>query len=275
MYKKMIRCLFALFLMGLIALGGCDILEPPYKKDNIQITSDRKVLLEDYTGHQCVNCPAAAGIIDSMLHAFPDNLVVISVHAGKFAKPFPPTFSYDFRTETGDAWCDFFGFDDLGYPNGLVNRKERSGSLIIPPNNWAVVVAEMLNEPVEAEITLTGSYDPSIRQIQVKAETNISSPKVDERYYLTVVLTEDSIIRPQKNIGPTPTIMDYTHMHVLRESLTGTWGVQIDPDIIDQKNLTLTLDTGSDIIPERCHIVAFISRQNKEILQAETICLMK
>lgn len=270
------RSITSIFFIGLIMFFSCDIIEEPYKKDNIIISSDRKVLLEDYTGHQCPNCPAAGEIVKDILGLYKDNVVVIAVHAGPLAKLLVPPFTYDFTTETGDAWNSNFEIATVGYPSGLINRKERSGSRIIAPNSWAAMVAEQISLPTEADIELDVQYDTATRQIQVATTTNIASPKHGVAYFLTVVLTEDSIVKPQKT---TPSegnvIMDYIHMHVLRLSVTpGYWGVPVNGNIIEQKTFNYTLDAGSDIVPANCNIVAFLTNCSREVLQAEEVRLI-
>ncbi|MFO7722403.1 MAG: Omp28 family outer membrane lipoprotein [Bacteroidales bacterium] len=262
-----------------LLFSGCDIVEAPYKKEGSILNSTRKILLEDYTGHQCPNCPQAGKEIHNLQESYGDNIVFIAVHAGSLAKILIPPTTYNFTTEVGDIWCDYFEVEKSGYPNGLINRKERSGSKIIPPANWATVAVEQINMEPEAEILLNASYDQGSRKISVTASSNILSPVQGEKYYLTIVLTEDSIIRPQRNgdntIGTTPYILDYAHNHVLRFSLTpGAWGVALNPDIIDQKSYTQELDITSDIKPENCNIVAFISKGNRDILQAEQVHLI-
>lgn len=273
--KKLWIIALALF----IAVSGCDVLEEPYKKDGAVLNTDRKILLEDYTGHRCPNCPQAGKEIKNLAETFGDNIVVIAVHAGTLAKILVPPTTYNFTTETGDIWCDFFEVEKSGFPNGLINRKERSGSKIIGPANWAAVAAEQLNQPLEAEITIQASYDPVTRQISAKTTTNILKPLDGEVYTITVVLTEDSIIQPQMNLDPnlgtTPFIMTYSHNHVLRFSLTGPWGASINnTNIIEEKSFSKVLDTNSDIVPGNCRIVAFISRGNKEVIQAEEVKLI-
>ena len=76
---------------------SCDIAEEPYlvpvdtlgngpggPSDGI-----RKILLEDYTGHKCPNCPEAAVEAHNLKLAYGDSLVIMAVHAGVFAEPAP------------------------------------------------------------------------------------------------------------------------------------------------------------------------------------------
>lgn len=266
-----------LAVASLLAFGSCDVIEPPYKKENIQLETDRKVLMEYYTGHKCPNCPKAAKTIHELSDIYGENLVVISIHTGTFAFPLPfEPFKYDFRTAMGAEWQEGLGV--TVFPSGIVNRTERSGNMVISPANFGAVVAEMLNKETEAEINIIADYDTDLQKIGVTVTTNMASPKVGEKYYLTVVLTEDHISKAQENndtlIGTTPVIYDYHHMHVLRAGLSNPWGTRINPTIIDSKAFEFTLPIDSDIVPKNCNIIAFISKSNREVLQAEEIRLI-
>lgn len=267
-----------LFLSLIIFFGisnGCDVIEEPFKKENIQITTEKKILLEYYTGHRCNSCPGAPLTIYDILDVYPGNVIVITVHAGPLAKLLVPPTDYDFTTETGDDWYTFFGFE--GVPNGMLNRVERSGTRIIPHANWASVAAELLEEPVMAEIIMDASFNETTRNIQVDVQTNILSYHQEKSYFINVVLVEDSIVKPQLNqyndIGPVPVILDYVHNSVLRHSLTGSWGAAINPAIIANTSRSMVLNPNSDIVPENCHIVAFISDCSYNVIQAEKIKL--
>jgi len=55
--------LFIAFAFSIV-ITSCDVLEGPFDEqvnNNIDTTKPlRKILLEDYTGHTCGNCPCAA-----------------------------------------------------------------------------------------------------------------------------------------------------------------------------------------------------------------------
>jgi hypothetical protein len=266
-----ILCCALLFVMG------CDILEEPYRKGEVQLNTSRKVLLEEYTGHLCPNCPTASKQMMELKGLYGDNLVMIAIHAGVLANSFGSTYNYDFKTETGNIWFDYFGVESAGVPNGMVNRKERSGSRIIAPGSWGIMIQEELSLPVEAEIQLTASYDPTSRLLSVQTTNTLASPVLGEQYFINVVLIEDSIVKPQKNnnpaIGPNE-IPDYVHNHVLRMSFTGGWGVLLNPQVVDMKGFDEVLDVSSDIVPENSRLVAFITNSSREVLQAEEIRLI-
>jgi hypothetical protein len=42
---------------------------------------DKVVLLEEFTGKGCTNCPKGSREIENLLTIFPDNLIAVSIHA--------------------------------------------------------------------------------------------------------------------------------------------------------------------------------------------------
>src|SRR4051812_17310300 len=56
-------------------------------KTNTLTSNFRKVLLEDYTGHQCVNCPRAAEAAETLAIQYGNKLVVLANHVSDFANP--------------------------------------------------------------------------------------------------------------------------------------------------------------------------------------------
>jgi thiol-disulfide isomerase/thioredoxin len=84
------------------SMFSCDKIEPPYRQGGV-VTAERKVLLEDYTGSRCVNCPSAARIAHDLKQVYGENLIVLGIHTGFFAFPFPPQFPLDLRTPAGEA----------------------------------------------------------------------------------------------------------------------------------------------------------------------------
>ena len=70
---------------------GCEEIPPVVGMDATPIDPTeeqvKNVLIEEYTGVQCVNCPAGAALIDGMKQQYGSRLVPIAVHAGGFAFP--------------------------------------------------------------------------------------------------------------------------------------------------------------------------------------------
>jgi hypothetical protein len=138
---KIIRQIF-IQLIILSVIIACDKVNKPYTEEfgkcgngNLSIPI-RKILLEDYTGHTCGNCPRAAEQTELLINNYCDHIVPISIHVGFFAEPYPTgEFTYDFRTDVGNYFDETFGISTAGLPNGMVNRTIYNGSPIAKPTN--------------------------------------------------------------------------------------------------------------------------------------------
>jgi hypothetical protein len=276
MFLKRFFALSVLLLAGLL-LGGCDIIEEPFmtSPDDEQPTGEvvRKVLLEEFTGHQCPNCPEGAQEAADLKAFFGDRLVIMSIHAGFFARTTAPYFLADYRTPAGNEINAFFG---ISYnPVGMVNRKEYSGSRILSSSAWGGAISQVLEQDPQAGIEISLSFESGSRQLNVAVKStaleNIQGP-----LYLAAFLLEDNIMSPQQTNDPQyPNGIqeNYNHMHVLRTGINGTWGEVLSENgamanQVFMKNYSLVLDPSWK--ESFCSVVAFIySGTNLEVIQVE------
>ena len=88
---KTVQTLFLTFWMALF-FTACDIVEPPFAETSTTGPTGpvsgavRKVLLEDFTGHKCGNCPRAGEAADALKLAYGDQLIVYAAHVGFLQK---------------------------------------------------------------------------------------------------------------------------------------------------------------------------------------------
>jgi len=256
--------------------AGCDIIEPPYKQQSGQIgTAERKVLLEDFTGHTCVNCPTAALLSQNLKTIYGDKLIVMAVHAGYFARPQSAPFNTDYRSQAGEAWDQFFNISANGNPNALINRIRNNTFWHFPPGSWSTTVAEAMQGEASAKIELTTMYNASSRRLDITAKTIFVSARQGS-VKLQVCLVEDSLVSAQRNndpnAGATPVIPQYVHRHVLREAINGIWGDPIlsnpQPGHSATKSYQLTLPSAYKA--EHCSVVVFVyDAETYEVLQVE------
>jgi len=279
------RYLSLLILFVAILVQSCDKVDPPFTKEIIDSGSDKKVLLEDYTGHECVNCPAAALTAHELQSLYDHKVVIVAVHAGYFARPSVnnPLFADDFRTPAGDEWNSFFGVDLLGNPNGLVDRVQVNNSYVIAPESWGTQVNTQLQQEAKAKITLTNVYNAETKSLQTKIDSKFLAD-LEGNYQLLVCLTQDSIIAAQRNNSPeageVPIDSNYVHMNMLRTTLNGNWGVALNADDAITNGLKYTneytLTFVDEWIPKNCHVVAFIFRDDtKEVIQVEESAVLE
>ena len=204
-------------LSSILTIISCDVEEGPFITDyNSYVNPDKKVLIEDFTGHLCPNCPNAARELDAIHDIYGDQIIGMAVHVSTtFARPYAsnqaPNFQYDFRTDWGNGLDDFYGISAVGLPRGMVNRIGYPDNHKLGKDEWASAVALELKKEINFKIYIS-SDDNSI-SITSEVQNNISS-----EYNLVVCLTESNIINWQKDGGEN--VEDYVHNHVLRTVLT-------------------------------------------------------
>jgi hypothetical protein len=283
---------YLLYIIPVAMLAACDKVEGP-KRENITIdtsctfTEDnsipiRKVLVEDYTGFFCGNCPDAALLLyETLKPMYSDTIITMSVHSGYFAIPCidnngcggaPGAFLTDFRTPAGEEWYAFFGI--TANPIGMINRIGYPSTQRKNPLSWNAVIQSQTGLDADVRIRMLNTYDETTRNVRACIETKFLS-NVSGNYKLQVILTEDSIIDWQAWYSPhvPEFVPDYIHRHVLRTSLNSNYGVAI-PAEATLPGATQVSGYRVDIDPawneNQCHIVAFVyNAATYEVLQVE------
>jgi len=272
-YNKLKVLISTLIILGLFSC--CELPDEYLEKQGTakdDTTSVKKVLIEDYTGFTCGNCPYAHQEAKRLHEEYGDNVIVMAVHASYYANP-TNEHKYDFRTATATEWDKFFGISSNGYPNGMINRRGFLESKnILKYASWQQAVDEVLAEKPIVSLNLSAIYLKDSRQI-LAFVTFVYNEKMDKYHNLNVCIVEDSIVQYQKWYRHDPEdVNDYVHNHVFRTALNGTWGEKLNTQM-GIKTYTYTLPENSDWRPENLKIVAFISDvgASYEVLQAEQV----
>ncbi|MFO8067267.1 MAG: hypothetical protein R6U11_06770, partial [Bacteroidales bacterium] len=137
MIKTQFSILLLVFSALIFSFTACDKVEPPYMNEDAGQNDEdtvvvRKILLEEFTGHQCPNCPEGMKTANQLKSVYGDRFLIMSIHTGLFARPTPGDFENDYRTEAGDGIAEFFGINQ--FPVGIVNRTEFDGSTMMSPS---------------------------------------------------------------------------------------------------------------------------------------------
>lgn len=274
---------YRIILIGLLsiifAFQSCNKIEEPYLIETGEIQAKKTILIEEFTGHQCPNCPRGAKAIDDIVSVYGDRVVIVAVHANFNGRP-TTTFPADYRTEVGNTIDDKFKMEHSGLPKCMVNRiGYPEDKHKIQPEELAGKVSEVISEDPLMDIKVIGNYDEASRKTNFVVNITLLE-EMQRKLNLSVFITESNIVSPQKNnepdFGPTPQIDDYVHNYVLRGSVNGAWG-----DIICIGNLNpagtnfsrpyqYTLDP--DWNENNCSLVAFVyDPDTSEVLQAAEI----
>ncbi len=211
----------------------------------------RAVLIEDYTGQYCVNCPRATEEIERLIEQYGDSIVIaVAIHSGPFGKSKgEPSPLY---TDVGDMYFNTWGMS--AQPIGLIDRL--FGSTPFSYTDWAGGVNyEVAIEPPVSFLTDI-DYDSETRDAAIEVQTiGLDSALVSGK--LQVWLVEDSIDSFQ--LMPDGSREEhYNHMHVFRASVNDPWGdaLSVSHGQVAVKNYELKLDPAW--VPEHCSVVTFL-----------------
>lgn len=228
--------------------------------------ADQNVLIEDYTGHTCVFCPAAADIAKDIEEANPGRVFVASIHAspgglGDFQKLEPPTFVHDFTTPEGLAYGETFasGYGFNGNPRGTLNRKVIGGTMFQGAANWTNGVNGILAENnLQVNLQSKVNYYPETRGMFVHTEIDTMDVEASN-INLVVYFIEESFISPQKKPGETD--YEYHHHNVHRGNVDGlAFGRNLTADYLKENGkyqVDISYRIPDQYAADNCHLLIY------------------
>lgn len=207
--------------------------------------TNRNVLIEDYTGHRCVSCPAAAEIAHDEHSSNPERVFVVAIHtgpngSGSLQAISPPLYLIDFTCPEGEEIGQTFGSDlagspFFGNPYGSVNRYDAgNGFPVSQPGDWSSITTGLLAaNDLKVNLQAETNYYPSTRGLFLHTETEILDGGLANELSIVVQLLEDSLIAPQVFPGGIDSL-GYVHRDILRASIDGrAFGQSLDADHLD------------------------------------------
>ena len=206
--------LLATIILGLTACSNIDENERLIYVEPAEV--NRPVLIEDFTGQACVNCPNATAAIHELQETYgEENVIAVAIHCGPFAhlrSNMGNAFLSDLGTKLGDEYYTHWNIE--AQPGVKINR----GAPIYDTNQYAAAVANELKK------TSTVHFDAVEFSNNAVLVDLSSSDRVEGR--LQVWIVEDSInaknpqTKYQQFMPDGSRRQDYVHNHVFRASLT-------------------------------------------------------
>lgn len=250
------------FVALLVVAVGCDKIDNPHKPFTPS-GGGKTVLIKDFTGARCVNCPEAAEYAHELQHQLgEDRVFILSVHAGFLAQPvgqFP-----NFLTEEGTTWYGenssnpLFSVDHVALTDGNTLYVEQ----IDTPVNDA------LEEPQTFDVFMVNNYDESTRQLYVESDVVATSDVVGQ-LYVTVCLVEDSIVGWQTVPGGID--KEYVFRNVFRGTLNGADGDVFNNGqtyVNDEYIYKYTVELDSTYNADQCYTMTYVyDKTDGKILQ--------
>lgn len=231
---------------------------------------DKVVLIEDFTGAACPNCPDAHIAISNVIAANPGQVTAIAEY-NYFADPLyieqnlTDTFAYLLNDYMGPV---------VGWPASFIDRTdfEDDGYLPEVPENIAAYVSDQLTLSPPCNIIITPTYNSATRLLHIEVKVSYTTSVTDIQK-LSVCLVENNIIAAQIDDNVGGEVPDYIHNHVLRTFLSYYLGDALPEENVAGRWYTFSYDR---VLPDgwnadNVEVIAFvhhIAAENKTVVQA-------
>jgi hypothetical protein len=244
----------------------------------------RNVLIEEFTGASCTNCPAGHDLVRNLIAATDTGrIVALAYHTLDGGGIFEPIDKkgvkslYDFRTDeaTQIGKNIYEGLQSI--PTAGIDRAQVGTSLLINRPQWANETNKRLLVAPMANMYLSSTYFAAINQVKVNVKVVYTSD-VNTKNAINLGVVESKIIDAQE--FPDRIEVNYEHNHVFRKGLTPYNGYSVLDSIATKKagrvyefNYVFTPDEKWNL--DNCYVIAYINNTtgNKEILQAKEVKL--
>lgn len=255
--NKILYSISAVF--AALFLTACDPVDENERfSEATDINQDRKVLVQEFTGQLCPNCPLGHEALDNIKKQYGKNAVIVSIHAGDMAYE---DEDYGLKTPEGDIYAMEWGIQQ--YPSAVINRK----GAMADRSQWQGAVLKAGIMPPTVKIELSAQVNNGA--LDITADITSDEPIKNARYQVWIV--EDNITALQQD--GEDYIMEYVHNHVYRASPLGTAGLPIE-NVDNAKFETKGYSINSHWNPDNLSIVAFVYTDN-DVLQAEEVKVVK
>lgn len=243
---------FATLVCGFAAstafFAGCDNIDEDERfVGPLPFEIRKNVLVEDFTGQLCLNCPLASEAVHAMQENYgADHVISVAMHGGALSLS---EAQGGLATSQGNDYVAHWGVE--AFPQGMVDR---SGGLL-EFQSWSGKVFERLQLPAAVGILLNHSYDAATRTLSI--HTSLTAEEDISGAHLQLWLTEDNVTAPQRT--PDGKVnREYAHQHVFRAAINGSWGEDVSLEEDAQRSYVSTTVLMEGWKPEDMHIVAFV-----------------
>lgn len=198
-----------------VSLTSCDIAPDDRFILEDTVVPQRTVLLMDFTGQSCINCPNAHEVMSELSKQYNTdgntNLITVSIHAGAQALSVDRTdFSKNrigLMIAEGQEMNDAFSIN--AWPTGTVDHINGKDNALLYAE-WPAAVRSAFERPTD--ISLETSATLSDDKISVSTSVHSTS---DQDVALQVWVIENGIKASQR-LPDGSVDTEYTHNHVLR-----------------------------------------------------------
>ena len=201
----------------------------------------RIVLLEKFTGDQCVYCPWGADDIAAGIQGNEDKVIIVAHHVGYNEDKYTILESRPLRF--------FYGSGSTYAPAAMLNRSIVRGSVPVMGTEYVTSsrINAQLNKPSYVKVDFTTTYNAATKELKVDVSGILGNLYPNAK--LNVYIIQEGLTGNQTGpvdaggnyvsyaqyVSGTPTytgtIQNYPHSHALRAVLSDTWGDALDVQV--------------------------------------------
>lgn len=182
----------------------------------------RAILIEDFTGQRCINCPTGTEIINGIVDTYgEDNVIAVGIHSGPLGFA-GNSKTVGLMTDTGNEYYTRWDKENkMGQPWVIFNRKTSPDSHY---NNWAAMVGTIISEKANLSVKIDNAYDAATRTLTTTVGADGVNGTVNGK--LQVWIVEDGV-KALQMMPDGSANKEYVHNHVFRAAVNGTWGEDV------------------------------------------------
>lgn len=250
------------FVLGIAALSFSDCSDIDENERFVYVKPsqvNRAVLIEDFTGQNCIYCPNGTEVIEGLIKQYgEDKIIAVGIHSGPLGFKGNSKF-VGLKTDIADEYYNYWHI--VSQPSAVINRSVTLADY----TQWGASVATELKKTAKLDLEIENHFDEASRKLTVNVTAYGTDGDTDGK--LTVWLVEDGIKAFQKNLSGYN--YDYIHNHVFRANVSsGLWGdaISVKEGVKSHKEFTYTLPETWNAY--NVSVVAFVNNaENKQVEQ--------
>jgi hypothetical protein len=231
----------------------------------------RNVLIEDFTGHQCPNCPAVGSFVHTLEVANPSRVFATAIHSGPAGlgafQETNATYAEEFYNpialEIGTFLGSQPGTNFTGNPRLTVNRIKTGGDLTSNAGSNATnLMNNALTSTLKVNIQSAANYFSSTRGVFLHTEVDVIDNSLTD-LGIVVYVVEDSMVAPQKDItAPGGQNLTYVHKDILRGTIdNAAFGRTLSSSYLNANGnyyVNYSYQLPSDLDPDNTHLLIYV-----------------
>lgn len=238
----------ALFAVAALSLTACNDVD---EEDRFIYVEPRpiskNILIEDFTGQRCFNCPLATEIISNLQAEFgEEHIIAVGIHSG------PQGLNTPLYTAEGQHYFETCKWSIIGQPAGVIDRRTKVEGTDF--SDWLTAVNNAFENSAPLELDAVTSYDEATRTVTIDVN---AQGILDVTGKLQIWLVEDNITS-QQSMPDGSMQWQYVHNHVFRAAVNGLDGEDFAIAWDEAKTITHEYVLNDAWKAEDMSVVAFV-----------------